>query len=31
MQNNNYNDCTQNSKLWHLIYKMEKINNKKIV
>lgn len=29
--NNNYNSCENNSKLWHLIYKMQKIRKEKIV
>jgi len=28
---NNYNSCENNSKLWHLIYKMQKIRKQKIV
>jgi hypothetical protein len=30
--NNNYNiNCTENSKLWNLIYKLQKTNKKKII
>ena len=29
--NNNSLNCTENTKLWHFIYKYEKINKKKLI